>query len=65
MFDVIHFSVWPKADSSLNKTINGITAATSADLVSRAHATGKKVLFSVSGSTSGGFGGATSTAISS
>jgi hypothetical protein len=61
---VIHFSVWPKADGSLNKTINGITATTSADLVSRAHATGKKVLFSVLGSTSGGFGAATSTAIS-
>jgi chitinase len=59
---VIHFSVWPKADGSLNKTINGITPTTSADLISRAHAAGKKVLFSVSGSTSGGFGGATTNA---
>ncbi len=59
---VIHFSVSPKIDGSLNQAINGITPTGSADLVSRAHAAGKKVLFSVSGSTSGGFGGATSTA---
>jgi chitinase len=59
---VIHFSVAPVSDGSLNTTLNNITPARSADLVSHAHAAGKKVLFCVSGSTLGGFGGATSTA---
>jgi len=59
---VIHFSVWPKADGTLNTTVNSITPSRSNDLISRGHAAGKKVLFSVSGSTSGGFGGATTNA---
>jgi len=59
---VIHFSVWPVSDGSLNTSANSLTSANSSDLITRAHAAGKKVLFGVSGSTSGGFGGATTNA---
>jgi chitinase len=59
---VIHFSVWPVSDGSLNTSANSLTSANSSDLITRAHAAGKKALFSVSGSTSGGFGGATTNA---
>ena len=38
---VIHFSVSPKADGTLNTTVNGITASRSNDLVSRGHTAGK------------------------
>ena len=59
---VIHFSVWPVSNGTLNTTPNSLTTANSTDLITRAHAAGKKVLFSVSGSTAGGFGGATTNA---
>lgn len=56
---VIHFSVAPNADGTLNTTVNNITASRSTDLVTRAHAAGRKVLISVAGSGAGGFMGAT------
>ena len=60
---IIHFSVAPNSDGSLNTTLNGITPAYSADLVTRAHAAGRKVLFCVGGADSEtGFLGATASA---
>ena len=56
---VIHFSIAPNSDGTLNTTLNNITVARSNDLVSRAHAAGRKVLICVAGSGSGGFLGAT------
>ena len=56
---VIHFSIAPKTDGTLNTTLNSITATRSNDLVTRAHAVGRKVLICVAGSGSGGFLGAT------
>jgi chitinase len=56
---VIHFSVAPNPDGTLDTTVNNITASRSTDLVTRAHAAGRKVLISVAGSGSGGFMGAT------
>src|ERR1700677_1252206 len=46
---IIHFSVIPNTDGTLNTTGNGITTAYSTDLVSRAHAAGKQVLICVGG----------------
>jgi chitinase len=46
---VIHFSVLPNADGTLNSSDNDITADNSADIVSRAHAAGIKVLICVGG----------------
>lgn len=46
---VVHFAVVPKADGSLDSSQNSITPANSADLISRAHAAGKKVLICVGG----------------
>jgi chitinase len=46
---IIHFSLVPKADGSLNSAQNTITIAGSADIVSRAHTAGKKVLICVGG----------------
>lgn len=57
---IIHFSVAPNSDGTLNTTLNGITPSRSNDLVSRAHAASRKVLICVAGSGSGGFLGATS-----
>ena len=63
MTHVIHFSVVPKTDGSLNADINAVTLANSTDVIARAHATGVKVLISVGGENSAdGFRGATSTA---
>ncbi|HVV74081.1 MAG TPA: glycoside hydrolase family 18 protein, partial [Verrucomicrobiae bacterium] len=60
---IIHFAVAPNLDGTLDTTANGITAARSADLVTRAHAAGVKVLICVGGAGSqAGFQGATSTA---
>jgi len=42
---VIHFSVWPKADGTLNTTVNSITPSRSNDLISRGHAAGKRCSF--------------------
>src|ERR1035441_9026772 len=49
---IIHFSVGPNSDGSLNTSLNGITPAYSADLVTRAHAAGRRVLFCVGGASS-------------
>src|ERR1035438_5811273 len=49
---VIHFSVVPNSDGTLNSSDNGITTANSADIVSRGHAAGLKVLICVGGASS-------------
>src|ERR1039458_9000760 len=60
---IIHFSVGPNSNGSLNTSLDGITPAYSADLVTRAHAAGRKVLFCVGGASSEtGFQGATTSA---
>jgi len=60
---IIHFSLVPKPDGSLDASANTVTPAYSADLVSRAHAAGKKVLICVGGADSqAGFLGATTNA---
>ncbi len=59
---VIHFSIAPKADGTLNTTINSMTPARSTDLVTKAHTAGRPVLICVAGSGSGGFMGATTNA---
>ncbi len=60
---VIHFALIPNTDGSLNSSGNGLTSAHSSDLVTRAHAAGKKVLVCVGGAGSGpGFEGATTDA---
>jgi len=46
---VIHFSVVPNSDGTLNSSDNYITTANSSDLVSRAHAAGVKALICVGG----------------
>jgi len=60
---VIHFSLVPNTDGSLDPSANGITAARSSDLLARAHAAGKRVLICVGGADSqAGFRGATTSA---
>lgn len=60
---LIHFSVMPKADGTLNTSANGLTPSYSTDLVARAHAAGSKALICVGGGGSQpGFQGATTTA---
>lgn len=49
---IIHFSVAPNSNGSLNSNANGITTANSADVVSRAHTAGVKVLICVGGADS-------------
>ncbi len=57
---IIHFSVNPNADGTLNTEGNGLTEENSADLVGAAHAAGKKVLLCVGGwNSSNGFTAAT------
>src|ERR1700678_1530103 len=51
---IIHFSVVPNSNGTLNSSDNSITAANSADIVSRAHAAGIKVLLCVGGADSEG-----------
>ncbi len=46
---VIHFSLVPNANGTLNSSDNGISTGNSADIVSRAHAAGLKVLICVGG----------------
>jgi chitinase len=58
---IIHFSLVPNSDGSLDSSANSITTAYSADLISRAHAAHKKVLICVGGAgTSNTFLSATS-----
>lgn len=60
---IIHFSVIPNTDGTLNSSGNGITFANSTDLVARAHVAGRKVLICVGGAGSeSDFQGATSAA---
>ena len=60
MTHVIHFSVVPRIDGSLDTDINAVTTANSTDVIARAHAAGVKVLISVGGENSAtGFRGAT------
>ena len=46
---VIHFALLPNSDGTLNSSANSITTSRSSDLVTRAHAAGKKVLICVAG----------------
>lgn len=60
---VIHFSIVPNADGSLNTSANNLTPAYSATLISQAHSAGAKVLVCVGGANSEtGFLGATTSA---
>jgi chitinase len=60
---IIHFSVVPNSDGSLNSSVNSITSPNSSDIVTHAHAAGKKVLICVGGASSQtGFQGATTSA---
>jgi len=60
---VIHFALTPQSNGTLDNTANSLTAANISDLVSLAHAAGRKVLVCVGGADSEtGFVGATSTA---
>ncbi len=49
---IIHFSVVPNPDGTLNTDDNSISTANSADIVTRAHAAGVKVLICVGGANS-------------
>jgi chitinase len=61
---IIHFSLVPNSNGTLNSSDNSLTSANSADLVSRAHAAGVKVLICVGGAGSeGDFQAATTLAI--
>ena len=46
---IIHFSVIPNTDGTLNSSANGVSLANSTDIVARAHAAGKPVLICVGG----------------
>ena len=60
---IIHFSAVPNSNGSLDTSVNGLTAGNSANIVTNAHAAGKKVLFCVGGAGSQtGFQGATTNA---
>lgn len=60
---IIHFSVVPNSDGSLDGSANSITTVNSADIVSQAHAAGRQVLICVGGGgTESLFQGATSAA---
>jgi chitinase len=57
---IIHFSVMPNADGTLNTGANGLTPSYSTNLVTSAHAAGRKALICVGGAGSQpGFQGAT------
>jgi chitinase len=57
---VIHFAVMPQTNGALDTAANGLTRALSADLISSAHAAGRKVLICAGGSDSApGFRAAT------
>ena len=49
MTQLVHFSVIPNDDGTLDRRTNGLTAARVHDAVSAAHAAGKKILFSIGG----------------
>ncbi len=61
---VIHFSVLPNANGTLNSNVNSVTLANSSDIISKAHAAGVKVIVCVGGGESqAAFQAATSAAI--
>ena len=61
MTHIIHFSVFPNTNGTLDSTTFSLTYGNSTDLVTRAHAAGVKVLLCVGGAdSSNGFVGATS-----
>jgi len=49
---VIHFSVIPNTDGTLDSSANGVTLDNSTDIVTRAHAAGKPVIICVGGADS-------------
>ncbi len=49
---IIHFSVIPNADGSLNSSGNGLTAANASSAVTHAHSSGKKIILCVGGANS-------------
>jgi len=49
---IIHFSVIPNSNGTLNSSANSVTVANSTDIVTRAHAAGKPVLICVGGASS-------------
>jgi len=49
---IIHFSVIPNPNGTLNSSDNSVTLANSTDIVTRAHAAGKPVLICVGGASS-------------
>ena len=60
---VVHFSIVPNTDGSLNTAANSITDAQSANIVSLAHTAGRKAIICVGGANSqSGFQGATGSA---
>lgn len=60
---IIHFSVMPNSDGTLNTGANGLTPSYSTNLVARTHAAGRKALVCVGGAGSQtGFRGATTPA---
>jgi chitinase len=60
---VIHFSVVPNSNGSLNSSVNGLSLVNSSNLVREAHLAGRKALICVGGASSQtGFQGATSAA---
>jgi chitinase len=60
---VIHFSVMPNGDGTLDAAINGLTPGYMADLIAQAHRAGRKALICVGGAGSqAGFQGATTRA---
>ncbi len=46
---VIHFAVLPNSDGTLNSSANVVSTSNSSDLITRAHAAGKKVLICIGG----------------
>src|SRR5690348_3027354 len=58
---LVHFSIVPNPDGTLDPAANGITVTRSTDVATRAHAAGRQVLICVGGAGSeAGFLGATS-----
>lgn len=63
MTHIVHFSLTPRTDGTVNPDANSITLINSQELVTRAHAAGTKVIISIGGWGSDvGFRGATSSA---
>lgn len=58
---IIHFALFPRADGTFDSDVNSIRSTNSYELITRAHAAGKKVLISIGGwGTDVAFRGATS-----